>query len=352
MSTLRPPIPTTKRYKTIDIAKGVAIILVVIGHFTARNTPAAFKTAVDVIYLFHMPLFMFASGFLYQATWRPTPYRHFLKKKFIRLMIPYFVVSVIIIIFKLLSANVLPLDHPITLATLFEILYLPAAGYFLWFIWALWWMMVIIPLFKTPAARKLLLLASVILFCVSDIFPEIFCLKQTADMLIFFTVGTLTADHLHTIRRIRTKLFIFGTLAFVIMAVAIETGMTRNTPFLASKSLSLLTNISGIIMSLAVAAMINHSKLHRFKSSILSIATFSYLIYLFHTTFEGLAKGVLSKAGLFNVTPPDIASWWIGAIISISAGVLIPYILGRYIFCRWKSTSILFGTPIGNPTNR
>lgn len=48
------------RIKTIDIAKGLGILLVVIGHSMQTGS-----YPMRVIWTFHMPLFFFLSGFCY-----------------------------------------------------------------------------------------------------------------------------------------------------------------------------------------------------------------------------------------------------------------------------------------------
>lgn len=48
------------RDETIDVLKGIAILLVVLGHI------AAAPKLTSVIYSFHMPLFIFISGYLAQ----------------------------------------------------------------------------------------------------------------------------------------------------------------------------------------------------------------------------------------------------------------------------------------------
>jgi fucose 4-O-acetylase-like acetyltransferase len=65
----------------IDVARGIGIALVVFGHL---NDGSFLR---NWIYLFHMPLFFFLSGYLHKVK---TDYRGFFEKKFIRLMIPYF----------------------------------------------------------------------------------------------------------------------------------------------------------------------------------------------------------------------------------------------------------------------
>ena len=62
----------------IDVLKGMAIILVVVGH----NSNDSIK---EFIYCFHMPLFFLLSGFIFS----PKPIKQYLTKSFRRLVIPY-----------------------------------------------------------------------------------------------------------------------------------------------------------------------------------------------------------------------------------------------------------------------
>jgi polysaccharide biosynthesis protein PslL len=72
------------RNNTIDIAKGLGIILVVIGHsqFLFRN-PELFR----IIFSFHMPLFFFLSGIFLRDS---DGFGKFLGKKAVALLKPYF----------------------------------------------------------------------------------------------------------------------------------------------------------------------------------------------------------------------------------------------------------------------
>lgn len=91
------------RIVSLDVAKAICIILVVIGHYVPDNSPEWYVAIHDVIYTFHMPLFMFASGFVYIATKKSEAYGTFILKKVKRLMIPYISTSVIVISIKLLT---------------------------------------------------------------------------------------------------------------------------------------------------------------------------------------------------------------------------------------------------------
>lgn len=147
-----------QRIVLFDIAKALCIVLVVVGHYFPENSPVWYECLNKLIYSFHMPLFMFASGFIYMATKKEgESYSKFLVKKLKRLMLPYVVVSVIVISIKMLTEKHASVENPVTAYAYIKMLYFPEAGYFLWFIWALWWMFVIAPLFATKQKRLLLL---------------------------------------------------------------------------------------------------------------------------------------------------------------------------------------------------
>ena len=99
----------------VDVAKAICIILVVIGHCFPDNSPKWYVTLHDIIYTFHMPLFMFASGYVYIATQKPIAYTVFLLRKIKRLLVPYFITSFIVITIKILTQESLNVDNPVTI---------------------------------------------------------------------------------------------------------------------------------------------------------------------------------------------------------------------------------------------
>lgn len=184
-----------QRIVLFDIAKALCIVLVVVGHYFPDNSPVWYECLNKLIYSFHIPLFMFASGFIYMATKKEgESYSKFLVKKLKRLMLPYVVVSVIVISIKMLTEKHAFVENPVTAYAYIKMLYFPEAGYFLWFIWALWWMFVIAPLFATKQKRLLLLGAALLLYCIPPFLPEVFCFKQFQSMLVFFMLGAVCCD--------------------------------------------------------------------------------------------------------------------------------------------------------------
>lgn len=79
-----------KRLEWLDMAKGIAIILMVLGHTSIPDQLSNF------IFAFHMPLFFIASGWC--TNWAKDNYRDFVLKKLRSLGIPFLVYSVAVIL--------------------------------------------------------------------------------------------------------------------------------------------------------------------------------------------------------------------------------------------------------------
>ena len=321
-----------QRLISFDIAKAICIILVVIGHYVPDYSPQWYVGVHDVIYTFHMPLFMFASGFIYMATKKDIPYKDFLLKKVKRLMVPYLSVSAIVITIKLLTEGHAYVENPVTWMSYVKMLYLPEAGYFLWFIWALWWMFVISPLFKTKQMRLGLFVLAIVLHYIPNILPEIFCLSQFQGMLVYFMLGVVFCDWEQQIS------FISKVPAWCILGFfAIAEGMNLMDM---GGQISMLLPYLGIAAIMALSSLIEKWN-HKNNEWLMVVSSSSYIIYLFHTTFEGFAKAVVHKISFF--TDGNEVLFIINVFIVVGCGIVCPIILHRYILNKTHVTKIMFG---------
>lgn len=85
------------RYDWIDSLKGMAIILVIIGHLNNISSELD-----RYIYSFHMPLFFFISGYLFNFEKYVDIGKEYLVKKIYSLIVPYFFFSVISYVFYII----------------------------------------------------------------------------------------------------------------------------------------------------------------------------------------------------------------------------------------------------------
>jgi len=89
-----------ERDKSIDIAKALGIVFIVVGHiFGLEETPAQFHVR-NYLYQFHVPLFFFLSGYCFKET---ESWRLFLGKKVKRLYVPFLICNLFFFAITLLA---------------------------------------------------------------------------------------------------------------------------------------------------------------------------------------------------------------------------------------------------------
>ena len=80
----------SNRLNWLDIAKGITILLMVLGH---TSIPLFLS---NFIWAFHMPLFFIASG--WTTNWQKTDFKGFTKRKIRTLLVPFLVYSLIVLL--------------------------------------------------------------------------------------------------------------------------------------------------------------------------------------------------------------------------------------------------------------
>ena len=313
----------SNRLIDIDIAKGICIVLVVTGHYVPADAPGWYLTLVNIIYKFHMPLFMFASGLVHQATKKPVPYKRFIWKKFKRLGIPYILVSLMIICIKLLSDNKMYLAHPVSLSSFYEILYLPSAGFFLWFVYVLFLIFLIIPFFDTPRKINFLLALSLAALIIPIQTTDLFCLAQFKSNLFYFVAGCFVSQYQRIIRQKTAHISVFFPLLgfaglYLIARFYVHLPLVINC-------INVCLALTGIGVTLKISRFIELKTL-KLKPVFLKLALYSYTIYLFHTSFQGIVKAFFFKYPLTGFLGIH-ASFVMMVLIAVSAGLVGPILL-------------------------
>lgn len=324
---------TPKRLLAFDYLKAIAIILVVIGHWQPDNAPEWWALNIRFIYSFHMPVFLAASGFLFAYTYRPQKYTTFISKKFKRLMVPYLSVSLVVFALKLLTEHFTTIENPVNVHDFLAIFYYPKAGFFLWFLWTLWWCFVITPCFKTRESRLILFLCSFIIAYLPFKAPEFMCLRETQEMMVYFIFGVIAYDY----KKIFDELTRLNTVFVLSFFFICEALYLCNLPFI-KYALSYL----GIIAMLNISFQIERHDSNKWAKYLLAIGSYSFGIYLFHTTFEGLAKTAITKVAPSLIDPQNTLYFLTGSTIIILTGIILPILLYRLCLNKFKITRFLF----------
>ena len=132
----------TKRIEEIDIAKGIGILLVVLGHsFPDANSGIQNGVAQGIfswIYSFHMALFMSMAGALFYTKWNGITSKKDavdeIKKRAKRLLIPYLFFSVLIFAAKSITSLG---RKSVSIDTLIGIAFGNSPCGNMWFLWTL-----------------------------------------------------------------------------------------------------------------------------------------------------------------------------------------------------------------------
>lgn len=318
------------RLFALDYTRAFAIILVVAGHWNPEPRPEWWHIAFNIIYSFHMPLFLAISGYLYMHTRKPGNYLKMLRGKFKRLLIPYFFTSLIIITIKLFTQGNAYVEHPATISTYLKALYYPSAGYFLWFMWALWWMFVVIPLFKTKSSRIVLFIICLVLNAMPWFAPQAFCIAQTLNMMVFFVAGTLLHDWKEWLLPTNdTKIITLLSIIFI----GLETGY-----ILGVEIFKLFAAFISILLFPMLFKYLENTISQRWHKWLMTISSTSFIIYLFHTTFLGFVKSTARPLLALN-------NEWIYGLLIIAAttiGTALPILLAVKILNKFRLTRWMF----------
>lgn len=237
----------TKRLLWLDNLKGFLIILVVLGH-CIQNTTDMYQSDVlfRYIYSFHMPLFMFVSGF---ACYKERIEWASVSKRFVQLIIPFLVWTGINALIKLDPSLIL------------EDILRPEKG--LWFLWALFFITIIHTACCRLAYRTrckdeyLSLFVAFALFATMRKF-DLFCYSTIAKFFIYYILGFYSRKYIRSANINIEKCSIIGLSSLVVFLVLGFFSTQSGAPsFMPSASSALYGQVYNLVVSLiAITSML------------------------------------------------------------------------------------------------
>src|SRR5687768_249594 len=198
-----PPTSLGQKNENVETLRGLAIILVVFGHMIGVTNTGGMRVSDDSIYRYlyytleyiRLPLFTVISGWVYaNKPVQNTDQSKFIKGKLRRLIIPMFVISTLLFLFRMVVPGT---NSKPELGDLPRNLILPYDIY--WYLFSLFIIFITITLLDTrPFFHKLegwatTLLCSFAFLFISENFldpiPNIFSFKGAAYLFPFFLMG-------------------------------------------------------------------------------------------------------------------------------------------------------------------
>ncbi|QGZ41786.1 fucose 4-O-acetylase-like acetyltransferase [Pseudoduganella flava] len=283
-----------KRVEALDIAKGAAIICVVLGHVVSRgNVPGVewYPILKRALYSFHMPLFMALSGMGLGLSWRHrqswAAVGELVSKRIRTLLVPYLVFGVIIVAGKLVAQRFMHVDNiPDGLVSgIVKIILYPmqSASVFLWYIQVLAWYFLFVPWMMQYDERRtpwLLLALGIVL----NQFEWTYLLNITGvvEYLPFLAAGILLGQHWSRL--------VTGVLSA-------RYALVWGVPFAAAIVYSILVGWlpKWFVGMLSIPAVLTAAQLVRgvVADRLVFLGNHTLSIYLMNTIFIGLVKGML-----------------------------------------------------------
>ncbi len=288
----------TKKLAELDVAKSIAIIAVVLGHafpdadygisnFTA-NTIHAF------VYGFHMAVFFFIAGLLSakHAEDKPLPY---IKKRAKKLLIPYFVLSLVGLVLKQVFAS--EANHAYSLISSWRILLgqSPMGG--MWYLWTLFAIsLVFILIARFVKQDWIMVLIGMVVYYIG-FHKSIGFMQNFATFAVYFFLGAACKDFYAKTRELDQKIIACATIPTYWMCIKLCAP-------------ELVQGMIGIPMILSVSSLI--------KSNLLKdIGQKSYAIYLL-SYFVAIPIRVICYQRLGM-------NYWLVVALMFVCGLLIPY---------------------------
>lgn len=306
------------RLKEFDLAKGIGIILVVLGHFFPEGAPSWYAHMRQVIYSFHMPLFLFVSGFVYMHTRRDIPYGAFLLKKARRIAVPYFLVSFLFIAVKLLpQALSIYVKNPVTSDSFLKVFYYPEAAISFWYLWVLWWFYMIIPLLKTRKSRLVMAAVSIVAAWIPLDLPDVFCLPKLHEMFRYLMIGVVAYDWKEYMGWIR-KIPVIAVAAMFCMLTFLR--LSAGIP------VAFLLALTGVWAVLGISSGLVRLADKGYMKWLIVVSASSYTIYLFHPMFIAACLAVMKAC---NFEPASSLSFACVAAVAVGISVAAPVLIRK-----------------------
>lgn len=307
----------TKEVKTeiewVNYAKCGAIVLVVFGHvllglqfvYPYIVDRGAYGIVYSAIVAFHMPLFFFVSGYLYnKKIEEKKEYITYIKRKLIGLGIPYLEFNFIYTLCGTIMG-----DDKYNAKNLMRIWYRPISHF--WFLYVLMVIFIFYPIIKKYIKVEIIVCCALIIdFLLISFFSGV--LYKIAIYFPFFCIGNLVRDK---------KINIIGKQKLAVTVVLFVIILVLKKYI----SINYIGNIVNFL--LAMTGIVSFSNIMNclccMKKRISKIAVHlgknTMPIYLCHSLFVSMGRSLMIRMGIVNVH----LLIWSGVLI----GVVIPIIL-------------------------
>jgi fucose 4-O-acetylase-like acetyltransferase len=315
-------------FHDINLAKGLGIFLVVLGHLVTGQPPADNQWYLSLraaIYAFHMPFFVYLSGFIFYQSrthltgWAGMP--PLIRKRGERLLLPFFAFGLLIILGKHVADGILHVDNVSAsvwtdLANMFWNTRESAAKS-IWYVFVLFvWTILLIVLHHFIRSAAVLFAIALPLSLLPV--PPILYLDRVVLYLPFFLAGGIAAGRWERWFGYLDRHLWLNVILFA--AAIVITRIAQNF------QLSLI--LCGFLSIPALHGLCRRPAAET-GGILAALGRYSFVIYLLNTIAIGVAKGVMLPFLSWN--GPGFLGYF---VVLLAAGIFGPILAKRLIFKR------------------
>lgn len=331
-----------KYYEEIDCIRAIGILLVVLGHSFFGNFNTGIQSVIfETIYSFHMQLFFIIAGFCYYNI-AGKGIAIFLKKKTLHLAVPYFVLSAFLLVLKAVIPQFAKNQYSITDSWKILIGISPMGSS--WFLWTLFMVMFIFSVCYIKGEHKklnLYLLLPLFIVIYFSRFLKFMNFENNEGLIkvvfycVFFLVGLLIREYYDYITKFCDKITPKKKLLISIICFAfiIITTVFVHQTGIVNDIIQTIKACVGFIGVYNISLLLAQTKALKYCKILSNYSMDIYIISYFTTL---VIEVVYSKLKY------SLPMFWLMVLVCSVIGVIVPYLLSKYIIRKIPILRTLF----------
>lgn len=322
-----------KRIIEIDLVKGFAIILAVIGHafpdavkgFWIAGQNSIASSLYYFIYSFHMPLFFMCSGFLlFPKLIVKENLESQIKSRFKRLMIPYLFLSFIYLGGKMMD-DVLA-DNALSDNPVLGIIFGNSPCFGAWFLWSLFFVSVIVLSLRKVNIWLLFVLFLAITYIPLHLDANFKGVTSIMSNTMWLLMGCIVRKYYNYISMYLNKYVMLSSF-MVILLIHIYADYITFQNVIFTRSVTIIKTLMGIVAAYSLCYILAL----KYKESIISqmlqtCGNYCMDIYIISMFVLVPLRILYVNVGLMNFIP-----YYLWVVIASILGTILPVIISKYI---------------------
>lgn len=332
-----------KYFDEINLLKGWCMILAVVGHslpdvtngFNIIGEGSFSEFIYHWIYSFHMPTFFACAGFLMLPKLKTSgsPLDQ-LKKRFIRLMVPYFFFSFMYLGMKTFFGQFA--DHPLSEGAFWGVFLGDSPCFGAWFLWTLFVISCIAILLR-KLSWQVLLFISVVLYIINqtcDLTWMPVGFTRVMGNMIWLVIGGVIGLFYGKISCNKSKALFYAIVGFAILTLSyfLASGLSSYVCII----LSLIKTLAGIIGSWGLVMYVLPSTKNLFHKLVKIIGDYCMDIYMLSMFVLVPMRIIYVNLGVMN-----FVNYYVWVLIATCTGIVIPIIASKYLVRKSKWLKML-----------